>query len=95
MGQIRVAKSSERPQEVDDVLLLLRVQTVEVVDDLICLALAALVIFDRLNQIARPPVMHEKDPLTDAPERGCSELIGACGALRDAVCKVSSHVVDE
>ena len=85
----------ERPQEVDDVLLLLRVQPVEMVDDFVRLALAALMIFDGLQQIVCPPVMHEKDPLPYAPERGCSELIGARGALRYAVGKISSHVVDE
>src|SRR5579863_4259371 len=61
----------ERPQEIDDVLLLLSVQPVEMFDDLICLALAAPVIFDGLYQIVRPPVM------------------------RDAVGKISSHVMDE
>jgi hypothetical protein len=39
----------ERPQEVDDVLLLLRVQPIEMVDDFVRLALAALMIFDRLH----------------------------------------------
>src|ERR1700732_1350140 len=39
--------------------------------------------------------MEEKDPLPDTPERSCSELIGACATLRDAVRKTSPHVVDE
>ena len=85
----------QRPQEVDNVLLLSNVQLFETVDDLICLALAALVSLDSLHQIACPPVMEKKNALPDAPERSCSELIGACGTLRDAVRKFSTHVVDE
>ena len=70
-------------------------QFIETVDDLIRLAHAALVDFDSLYQIACPPVMKEEYPLTDTPERSCSELIGACGTLYDAVSKISTHVVDE
>src|SRR6266545_4207295 len=36
-----------------------------------------------------------KDALPDTPERGCSELIGTCATLRDAVRKTSTHMVDE
>src|SRR5271170_4506918 len=39
--------------------------------------------------------MEEKDALPDAPERSSSELIGACGTLRDTVCQISTHVVYE
>src|SRR5580658_9518156 len=39
--------------------------------------------------------MEEKDALPDAPERSRSELIGARATLRDAVCKISAHVMDE
>src|SRR5580692_8130433 len=66
-----VSGSLERPQEVDDVLLLPSVQLFETVDDLTCLAIAALVGFDSLHQIACSPVMEEKNPLPHAPERGC------------------------
>ena len=65
------------------------------VDDLICLAALALVGFDRFHQIACPSVMEEKDALPDTPERSGSELIGARAALRDAVRKTFTHVVDE
>jgi len=37
----------------------------------------------------------EKNALPDTPEWSYSELIGACGALCDAVRKISTHVVDE
>jgi hypothetical protein len=57
----------ERPQEVDNVLLLSRVQLTEALDDLVCLALAAPVSFDCLQQIACPPIMKEENPLSDAP----------------------------
>src|SRR5580704_5167117 len=85
----------ERAQEVEDVLPLPSLQAIEAVDDLICLAVLALVGLDRLHQIVGPSVMKEKDALPDAPERSCPELIGACAALRDAVRKTFTHVVDE
>src|SRR3984893_8207329 len=85
----------ERPQEVDDILLLLSGQPIETVDDLICLAILAPVGFDSLNEIACTSVMEEKNALPDAPERSCSKLIGTCATLRDAVRKISTHVVDE
>src|SRR5580693_10744935 len=39
--------------------------------------------------------MEEKDALPNTPERSCSELIGTCATLRDAVRKTLTHVVDE
>ena len=39
--------------------------------------------------------MQEEQALPDTPERCCSELIGACATLRDAVREPSTHVVDE
>src|SRR5580704_1947719 len=39
--------------------------------------------------------MEEKDALPNTPERSCSELIGSCATLRDAVRKTLTHVVDE
>src|SRR6266852_708423 len=89
------ANRLERPQEVDDVLLLPSGQPIETADDLICLAIVAPVSFNSLHQIACPSVMEEKDALPDTPERSCSELIGTCGTLRDAVRKTSTHMVDE
>jgi len=37
----------------------------------------------------------EEDPLSNAPERGCPELVRAGGALRNAVGETFAHVVDE
>src|SRR2546428_1706000 len=91
----RGAARLERPQEADDVLLFPSFQPVETVDDLIGLATAAAVSFDRLHQIACPSIMEEKDALPDTPEWSCAELIGARATLRDAVRKASTHVVDE
>lgn len=85
----------ERPQEVDDVLLLLSVQLIEAFDNLIRLALAAPVSFDCLQKIACPPIMKEENPLPDTPERGRSELIRTRGTLRDTVREVSTHVMEE
>jgi hypothetical protein len=64
-------------------------------DDLICLAAKALVISDGFHQVGRPSIMKEEDALSDAPERGGSELVGAGATLRDAVGEAFAHVVDE
>ena len=70
-------------------------QPVELADDRIGLATCTSAGFDSLHQIAGPSVMEEEDVLPGAPERSGSELIGACAALRDAVRKTFTHVVDE
>jgi hypothetical protein len=64
-------------------------------DDLICLAAKALVIPDGFQQVGRPSIMEKEDALPDAPERSGSELVGACGTLRDAVGEAFAHVVDD
>ena len=87
--------SLERPQEIDDFLLLLSAQLVEMFDDLICLAAMALVSPDGVNQVGRSPIMEEEDALPDAPQGSGSELIGAGTALCDAVGQALAHVVDE
>jgi hypothetical protein len=48
MRFVRALFSLERPQEIDDFLLLLSAQLVEMFDDLICLAAMAPVISDRV-----------------------------------------------
>ena len=87
--------SLERPQEIDEFLLLLSAQLVEMFDDLICLAAVALVGPDGVNQVGRSPIMKEEDALPDAPQESGSELIGAGAALCDAVGEAFAHVVNE
>ena len=85
----------ERPQEIDEVLLLLRAQPIEMLDHSICLAAAALVSSDGFDQIGRPAVMQEENALSDAPQWRGTELVGAGATLRDAVGKPYAHVVNE
>ena len=92
---MRALFSLERPQEINNLLLLPSVQLMEMFDDLICLAARALVISDSVYQVGRPSVMEEEDALSDAPEGSGSELVGAGAALRDAVGEVFAHMVDE
>ena len=91
---MRSDASLKRPQEINDVLLLLSSQPIETFDDLICLAAIALVISDSFHQAGRPSIMEEEDALSDAPEGSGSELVGAGATLRDSVGEVA-HVVDE
>ena len=85
----------ERAQKIDDFLLFVSLQLIKVIDHLTCLAARALVGSDGLHQVAGPPVMEEENALSDAPQGSGSELVGAGGALRDAVCKAFAHVVDK
>ena len=92
---LRVLFSLERPQEIDDLLLLLSAQLVEAFDDPIRLAATAPVISDGVYQVGGSSVMEEEDTLSNAPEGSCPELVGSGAALRDAVGKAFTHVVDE
>ena len=67
---LRVLFSLQRPQEVDDVLLLQSSQPIETFNDFICLAAAALVISDGFHQVGRPSVMEEEDALAERPQAG-------------------------
>src|SRR5258707_9665545 len=92
---MRSGASLKRPQEINDVLLLLSSQPIETVDDLICLAAITLVISDGFHQVGRPSIVEEEDALSDAPERSGSELVVPGTTLRDAVGEAFAHVVDE
>src|SRR5208283_76749 len=85
----------QRPQEGDEVLLLLRAQPIEMLDHCVRLAATALVSSDGFYQVARTPIVQEENALSDAPERRAAELVGAGAALRDTVCQRCAHVVDK
>ena len=74
--------SLQRSQEIQQVLLRPIVQAVEVGDHLVRLRGSARqpgapagVGLDGLYEVRRAPVMQQEDALTEAPQRGCSELI--------------------
>ena len=50
---------------------------------------------NRFQQITGPSVVKKEDPLPHTPEGSSPKLIRPCGALRDAVRKSSTHVVDK
>ncbi len=85
----------ERPQEVDDVLLILAGQPMKALDHPVGFASGALMVLDSLHQIAGAAVVKKEDPLSDTPERGGSELVGSCATLCNSVRETSSHVMDE
>ena len=92
---VRTTPALQRSQEVEDILPLLSLQPLELVDDLICFAILALVRFDSLQQIACPAVVEKKGALPDTPEWSCAELIRARATLRDAVRKILAHMVNK
>jgi hypothetical protein len=77
---LRALFSLERPQEIDDFLLLLSAQLIETFDDFICLAATAPVSSDGVYQVVGPSFMEEEDTLSDVPEGSCSEVVGAAPA---------------
>src|SRR5258708_33181451 len=100
LGSIRHASShnqrnasSERPQEVQNVLLLGIRQLVEIPDHAVCLGIQALMRGDGLQQILRPPVVQEKDPLTNTPKRRRPEFLAGGGALNHAVGESPPHLM--
>ena len=85
----------ERAQEINDLLLLLRAQLIESIDDFIGFAVLALVRLDGLHQVGSTPVMKKEDPLAYAPERRGSELVRTCSALRNPVRQANAHVMNQ
>ena len=49
----------------------------------------------RLYQVAGAAIMQEKHPLSETPQGGRAELIGAGRTLGDPVCKTCAHVMHE
>ena len=87
--------SLERPQEINDFLLILSSQTNEKFDDLICLAAIALVISDGFHQAGRPSIMEKEQALTQAPQGCRAELIRPGAPLRDPIREFGAHAMEE
>src|SRR5580765_7559069 len=91
----RFAVASQRPQEVEQVLLLSLAQHVEVGDGAIRLREHASVRPDGRDQIGRPAVVQEEQPLTESPERRGPELSRSGLTLAYTVGQSDAHVVDD
>src|SRR5437763_17219188 len=48
-----------------------------------------------LDQIGRPAVVQEEDPLSESPQRRSAELIGSGRPLRDVIRQARAHMVDQ
>ena len=78
-------------QEVQEVLLFSLRELVEVVDDRVRFRRSerrvprALVRLDRLDEVLRPAVVQEEDPLTDTPQGSASKLASVGYTLADIV----------
>src|SRR5215472_17287850 len=87
----------DRAEEVKHLLLLRDREIKEIVDDGIRFRSRRPVCgmrgmgLDGDEEIARPPVMKEEEPLTDAPERRGAELVRSGGTLDDVVGKAGPH----
>jgi hypothetical protein len=95
----RAMRELQRAQEVDNVLLLARLQVIESVDDLGSLranlpsgAITCMQLNGSHNVIGAA-VMQEEDPLTRAPQRRGAEFIALRLTLADAVRQSRAHVM--
>lgn len=80
---------SERAQEVQEILLLLRAQAAEeVVDDDVGFRARTGVFSNGIEEIGGTAIVQEENTLTEAPERRRTELVWTSSALRDAVRKI-------
>ena len=89
----------QRPEEIENVLLLVLAEAVEVLDDFACLGRVeqapALVRPDRLQQIRGSPIVQEEQALPQPPQRRGSELPRTCLPLGHPVGEPRAHVVNE
>ena len=83
-----------RSQEVENVLLLRRRQRLEVFNHFVGFRSAALMVQNRREYVARPPIMQEENPLPHAPQRCRAELIPARSPLRNVIRQAIPHVMD-
>src|SRR5882762_1206827 len=92
----------QRAQEIEDVLLLaLPQEEVEVLDDLVRFRRViveqspTLMSIDRFQQVGRPSVVQEKNPLSQAPQRRGPELPGSGLPLSDPIGQPRAHVMKQ
>src|SRR5882724_10905612 len=92
-------RTLERAEEVEQVLLVVRVETVVSIDHGVGLrraelgVAAAAVSLDRLDEVIRAPVVQEEEPLAQTPERRGPKLVAARDALLDLVGEPGAHGV--
>ena len=84
---------SKRPQEQDQVLLILSRQLFVVFDDSVSLASLTCVRLDGLQQTRCATIVQEEHSLADSPQGGRTELVRAGISLRDAVREARTHVM--
>ena len=91
--------SLQRPQEIQQILLLLRGELVVETDDCVGFRATAGVLLNGMNQPAvgrsGASIMQKKDTLTETPKGSGAEFVRARAALADVVRQSSSHVMDE
>ena len=85
----------KRPQEIQDFLLLRRIQVVE---ELLLhsggFTAVAGVLLNRVEQVRGAPVVQQEDALSEPPQRSGAELVAARAALRNVIRQPRAHVVD-
>jgi hypothetical protein len=89
------SRSLQRTEEIEYILLLSAGKGIEPGNDCICFRTGACVLGDRHEEIARPSVVEEEDPLAESPEGRRTELIRSGIPLDDVIGQTSPHVVHE
>src|SRR5437899_3142382 len=96
----RVARLSEAAKEIQNILLLPLVERIEVMDHGVCLGRTelrvpgTLVSLNRLEQIVRPSVVQQEDPLSEAPQ-WCRPEFVAPGVAFENVIGQPAHAVEQ
>src|SRR5579863_2589368 len=102
----RRIRVSERPQEVDEVLLIRSAERVEVVNDGIGFGRAvrnpalthagvAEMVLNRLDDVGSAAIMQEEDPLAYSPQGRRAKLVARGVALDDAIRQPRPHMVEQ
>src|SRR5260221_8513985 len=94
---VRVERAGglERAQEIDQVLLILRPQSEEILDDLIRLAAFTGMEADCPDQVAGPPVVQEEYALTYTPQWCRTEFVRSRRTLSNPVRQSRAHMMHE
>jgi len=85
----------KRAEEIQQVLLLLRVQMLEVVDYVVGFRALAGVFVNGIEEIGGAAIVEEEDALAEAPERRGAKFVSGSGALGDAIVQIRTHVMDQ
>src|SRR5664279_1113715 len=85
----------QRPQKVQNILLLIFGEMVEASHDAVSFGARAGVLCNRFHQVLGPSIVQKENSLTYSPKRGCSKFVGPGAALDNIVRQLGTHMVHQ